>query len=79
MNIGEKQLGLIDLIAAQPGPFVREGFAHMIGFSFVRQETAGGNLFHFAVRRIKQRFVVLIEPADAGLVKGQWEFATERC
>ncbi len=41
----------------------------MIAFSFVRQKAAGRDPLDFKVRRINQRFVVLIEPAGAGLVK----------
>ena len=69
VHIGEIELGLPFGVEAQPDTFLGEGLADMITFSFVRQKAAGGDLLHFAVRRINQRFVILVKPPRTGLVK----------
>ena len=69
VDVGEMELGLAFGVETQPHAFVCERLTHMIAFSFVRQEAALGDALDFEVRRIDQRFVVLIEPAGTGLVK----------
>ena len=69
MNIGEVQLGPALGIEVQTDPFIGEGFTNVIVLALVRQVAARGNHFYFKVGRIDQRFVVLVEPAAAGLVK----------
>ena len=69
VDVGEMQLSLALGVTVQAHAFVREGFTHMIAFSFVRQETTLRDALDFKVRRIDQRFVVLIKPTRTGLVK----------
>src|SRR5580704_3195286 len=69
VDVGEMQLGLAFGIEVKPHAFVREGLSNMIAFAFVRQETTAGDPLDFIVRRIDQRFVLLVEPAGTGLVK----------
>jgi hypothetical protein len=49
-------------VEVQSHAFVREGLADMIAFSFVCQEAAAGHPLDFAVGRIDERFVILVEP-----------------
>ena len=57
---------------------MRERLTDMIAFSFVRQEAAAGDRLDFAVRRIDERFVILIESARTGLVKFAGALLIER-
>jgi hypothetical protein len=50
-------------VEVQPHAFVGEGLPDMIAFAFVRQEAAVGNPLELAVRRIDERFVILIKPS----------------
>ena len=62
MDIGEIEFGLALGVEVQSHAFVREGLADMIAFSFVCQEAAAGYPLDFAVGRIDERFVILVEP-----------------
>ena len=65
----EVQFGLAGGVAPQAHAFVGEGFAHVIIFALVRKVAARRDHFHLVVGGIDQRFVGLVEPALAGLVK----------
>ena len=63
MDVGKIQPGLPSVIEAQAHALVRERLADVIGFAFMRQEAARGDPLDFAVGRIHERFVLLIQPA----------------
>ena len=69
VDVGEIEFCLASGVEVQAHAFVREGLPNMIAFSFVRQEAAAGDPLDFAIRRIDERFVVLVEPPRTGLVK----------
>ena len=69
MEVGEVQFGLPVGIEAEADAFVGEGFADMIGFALVGELSGGRDHLHLVIPGINQRFVVLVEPANAGPVK----------
>ena len=78
MEIGEMQFGLAVSIEAKANALVGEGFADVIGPALVGKLPGGGNHLHLEIAWIEQRFVVLVEPAGAGLVEIRRELLIER-